>query len=167
MLAAMVFAGAGHAVAQSRQSEQPQPPKENPQQSQPARDGRRDGSHDRRPWWKDPKDVAEIGLAPDQSTAIDAVFKAELAKILPLREAVNELERSLNETIRANTTDIAVFARQVQKIETKRAELNTMRTVMLYRMRRLLNADQNARFQAMVDRQRETDRRKQDAERRR
>ena len=168
----MVLAGVAQAGAQAAQSGQPQTPQQNQKQDQPAKDSRRDGGHDRRPWWKDPKDVAEIGLTPDQSAAIDVIFKAELAKILPLREAVNELERSLNDTIRANTTDVAVFARQVQKIETKRAELNTMRTVMLYRMRRVLNADQNARFQAMVDRQRERERerendgRKQDERRR-
>jgi Spy/CpxP family protein refolding chaperone len=168
VLAAIFVAGAGTAGAHGRQAEPPQAPKQNqqqPQQNQPERDGRRDGSHDRRMWWKDPKDMAEIGLTAEQSATIDAIFKAELAKILPLRESVQELERTLNETIRANTTDTAIFARQVQKIEAKRAELNTMRTVMLYRMRRVLNADQNARFQAMVDRQNE--RRRQDSDRRR
>jgi hypothetical protein len=40
-----------------------------------------------------------------------------------------------------------------------RAELNTLRTVMLYRMRRVLNSDQNAKVQAMWDR-REAERRR-------
>jgi Spy/CpxP family protein refolding chaperone len=135
-------------------------------QVQQAKDTRRDGN-DRRPWWKNPKDMTEIGLTTEQSAEIDKIFHAEIAKMRPLREAVNNLERALDETMRANTADIDAFARQVSKIESKRAELNSMRTVMLYRMRRVLNADQNARFQAMLDRQREAERRKQDAERRR
>jgi hypothetical protein len=76
------------------------------------------------------------------------------------------MERDLNATIRASTTDVAVFTRQVQKIEARRAELNTMRIVMLYRMRRVLNADQNARLQAMFDRN-DAARKKQDDDRRR
>jgi Spy/CpxP family protein refolding chaperone len=135
-------------------------------QAQQAKDQRRDGN-DRRPWWKNPKDMAEIGLSADQSTEIDRIFHAEIAKMRPLRETVTGLERALDETMRANTADIDAFARQVNKIESKRAELNSMRTVMLYRMRRVLNADQNARFQAMLDRQREAERRKQDSDRRR
>jgi hypothetical protein len=41
-----------------------------------------------------------------------------------------------------------------------------MRIVMLYRMRRVLNADQNARLQAMFDRN-DAARKKQDDDRRR
>ena len=136
-----------------------------PPKVQQARDARRDGN-DRRPWWKNPKDMTEIGLSAEQSAEIDRIFHAEIAKMRPLRETVNNLERALDETMRANTADIDAFARQVNKIESKRAELNSMRTVMLYRMRRVLNADQNAKFQAMLDRQREAERRKQDSERR-
>ena len=141
------------------------PPVQQPQQTQQARDGRRDGSHDRRPWWKNPKDMGEIGLTADQSATIDGIWKAGIDKYLALRRTVNELERALDETIRANTADISAFERQVNRIESKRAELNSMRTVMLYRMRRVLNAEQNEKFQAMADR-RDADRRKQDADRR-
>ena len=109
--------------------------------------------------------AAEIGLTAQQSQTIDNIFKTEFEKILALRKVVHELERALDETMRANTADISAFARQVNKIEGKRAEMNTMRTVMLYRMRRVLNAEQNARFQAMADR-REAERKKQDDRRR-
>ena len=146
------------ALAAPLQGHAPQTETTQPQTTQ-ARETRREGS-DRRPWWKNPKDMAEIGLTAEQSAQIDGIFHAEIAKMRPLRETVNNLERALDETMRANTADIDAFARQVNKIESKRAELNSMRTVMLYRMRRVLNADQNAKFQAMLDRQREADRRK-------
>ncbi|HJR60224.1 MAG TPA: periplasmic heavy metal sensor [Vicinamibacterales bacterium] len=164
MLVAIVIAVVGSpALARPQKVAEPQRP---PQQTQQARDGGRDGSHERRLWWKDPRDVAEIGLTAEQSETIDQIFRTELAKILALRRVVNDLERALDETMRANTADIDAFARQVNKIEGKRAELNSMRTVMLYRMRRVLKADQNAKFQAMADR-REAARKKQDNDRRR
>jgi Spy/CpxP family protein refolding chaperone len=135
-----------------------------PKVEQASRDARRDGN-DRRPWWKNPRDMAEIGLTSEQSTTIDRIFHDEIEKMKPLRQTVNDLERALDETMRANTADISAFSRQVQKIEGKRAELNTMRTVMLYRMRRVLNAEQNAKLLAMWDRQ-QAERRKQDGDRR-
>jgi Spy/CpxP family protein refolding chaperone len=132
-----------------------------------SKDSRRDNrdSQDRRPWWKNPRDMAEIGLTADQSTKIDKLFHTELGKMKLMRAEINELERGVDATMRANTTDIAAFARQVEQVEHKRAELNKARTVMLYRMRRVLNAEQNVKFQAFYDR--ETERKKLEAERRR
>lgn len=126
----------------------------------------RQEKHDRRPWWKNPRDMGEIGLTADQSAQVDQIFRTEIEKMKPIRDLINELERGVDATMRANTADIAAFARQVEQVEQKRAELNKARTVMLYRMRRVLNADQNVKFQALYDR-REAERKKQDAERRR
>ena len=128
-------------------------------------DSRHD-SQDRRPWWKNPRDMAEIGLTAEQSKQIDKIFWSEIEKMKPMRRLIVELERGVDATSRANTADIAAYARQVEYVERKRAELNTARTVMLYRMRRVLNAEQNVKFQAMNDR-RDADRKKQDADRRR
>ena len=139
-------------------------PKRPPQEQ--GRDNRRDQNHERRPWWKNPQDMAEIGLTAEQSATIDAIFKSEIEKMKPLRDSIERLQRSLNDTIRENTTEVAAFTHQVQKIEKVRAELNTIRTVMLYRMRRVLTNDQHAKVQAMLDR-REAERRKQDSDRRR
>lgn len=147
-------------LIEARGAQSQQPPQQQRQEGEKGRD------HERRPWWKNPRDMAEIGLTAEQSTSIDSIFRTEIEKMKPLRDRLNELERALDDTIRANTTDVAIFSRQVEKIEKLRAELNTMRTVMLYRMRRVLNTDQNAKFQAMWDR-REAERRKQDGDRRR
>jgi Spy/CpxP family protein refolding chaperone len=123
-------------------------------------------NHDRGHWWKDPKHMAEIGLTPAQSAEIDLIFRTEIEKMKPIRTLITEMERGVDATSRANTADIEAYARQVRQVEHKRAELNTARTVMLYRMRRVLNADQNVKFQAISDR-REAERKKQDADRRR
>ncbi len=110
--------------------------------------------------------MAEVGLTAAQSAEIDLIFRTEIEKMKPMRALITEMERGVDATSRANTTDIEAYARQVRQVEHKRAELNTARTVMLYRMRRVLNAEQNVKFQAMNDR-REAERKKQDAERRR
>ena len=118
-------------------------------------------SNDRRPWWKNREHIAEIGLTPSQSAEIDRIFHVEINKMKPMRALLIEMERGVDATSRANTADIEAYTRQVRQVEQKRAELNTARTVMLYRMRRVLNAEQNVKFQAIYDR-READRKKQD-----
>lgn len=130
----------------------------------PQQDPRKE-NHDRRPWWKNPTHIAEIGLTPAQSAEIDRIFTTEIERMKPMRAQITELERGVDATSRANTTDIEAYARQVRQVEHKRAELNTLRTVMLYRIRRVLNAEQNVKFQAMSDR-REAERKKQDGDRR-
>lgn len=141
---------------------------EPPRQAERAegRQDKRGDNYDRRLWWKNPRDMAEIGLTAAQAEQIDRIFRTEIAKMKPMRELITELERGVDATSRANTADIEAYARQVRQVEHKRAELNTARTVMLYRMRRVLNAEQNVKFQAFYDR-REAERKKQDADRRR
>jgi Spy/CpxP family protein refolding chaperone len=159
---AAFIAAAGAAGSHPLRAEQHTPPREQQQSAQ--RDGRRDNP--RLPWWKEPGIMAELGLSADQSTQIDQIFEAAMEKARPLRDEVKQLEVELDSAMRANTAQVAVFARQVDKIENKRAELNKTRTVMLYRMRRVLTAEQNAKFQAMHDRW-EAARKKQDSDRRR
>jgi Spy/CpxP family protein refolding chaperone len=118
------------------------------------------------PWWKDESARAEIGFTAEQAAEIDRIFKAYIDKAKPLREEVNALEGALSATMKANMADVSVVEKQVDKVENKRAELNKLRVVMLYRMHRVLTPEQNARLQAYRDR-REAERRKLDGDRRR
>ena len=161
-LAALIVSGTFVVSAESRS----RPELASVQDKSSAKQDQRRDNHERRPWWKNPRDMAEIGLTSDQSARIDKIFWTEIEKMKPMRLLVMELERGVDATSRANTTDIAAYTRQVEYVERKRAELNTARTVMLYRMRRVLNAEQNIKFQAMNDR-RDAERKKQDSERRR
>lgn len=123
-------------------------------------------SHDRRLWWHDKKIAAELALTSDQVERLDRIFMKHTEKAVPLRNEVQELEKALDQTIRGQKLDVAAFAQEVDRIENKRAELNKMRAVMLYRLRLVLNSEQNNKFQAMLDR-RDSERRKQDSDRRR
>ena len=142
---------------------QSEPPQSNPpkQTQQKPADG-----HERRGWWQSQRIVAELGLTPDQITQLDRIFQKHSEKAIPLRTEVDELEKAIDQAIRTQKLDANTFAQEVDRIENKRAELNKMRAVMLYRLRLVLNADQNDKFQAMRDRQ-EAQRRKQEGDRRR
>ena len=156
-LAAFLVVGSVGLLGQS------EPPKSNPAQ-QPQQ--KPSDSHDRRGWWQSQRIVTELGLTPDQITKLDRIFQKHSEKAIPLRKEVDELEKAIDQAIRTQKLDANTFAQEVDRIENKRAELNKMRLVMLYRHRLVLTAEQNTKFQAMVDR-RDAERRKQDGDRRR
>ena len=83
-----------------------------------------------------------------------------MKRAMPLREEVIQLEKALSEMIDANTADIPVVAKQIEKVESRRYELNKIRYVMLYRMQRVLLPEQYKKLMAYFE-QREAERKKQ------
>ena len=69
-----------------------------------------------------------------------------------------KLQKELSETITANTADIPAVPKQIEKVESRRYELNKIRYVMLYRMQRVLLPEQYKKLLAYFER-REAERR--------
>ncbi|CAN5854091.1 hypothetical protein BH18ACI5_BH18ACI5_14390 [soil metagenome] len=144
-------AGAGLSAGWAVQ--EPATHEEEDQSSQRKSEGKKPDEH-RGPWiwWKDEGAKSELKLTGEQVAEIERIFQANMAKAKPMRDELTQLETGLNQTMRANTADVAVVAQQVDRVESKRAELSKMRVLMLYRIHRVLSAEQNTKFQAMVDR---------------
>jgi Spy/CpxP family protein refolding chaperone len=123
-------------------------------------DGRGKDEH-RLPWWKAPETRAELGISDKQSKEIDDIFQETVPGLRAAKEELDKLDEAVAKLIKEGTADITVVARQVGQAEQARANLTTKRTVMLYRMHRLLTPDQRAKLDAMFA-QREAERRKND-----
>src|SRR4051794_20647264 len=143
-----------------------------PEQSAPARgaDGRgaegwgadgRGKDENRMPGWNAPDTRAELGISDKQSKDIDDIFQDTVPALRAAKEELDKLDDAVAKLIKEGTVDIAVVARQVGQAEQARANLTTKRTVMLYRMHRLLTPDQRTKLDAMFA-QREAERRKND-----
>ena len=130
------------------------------QQKQASRQER-----DRQPWWLDEKLRTEVGFSLEQAAEIGNIHKAYREQAVPLRKEVDDLDKTIEKMIVARDTDMAVFKHTVEKVEARRAELNKARTILLYKIRRVFTPEQNAKFQAVLDR-RDAERRKQDDNRR-
>jgi len=127
-------------------------------------DGRADGrgkDEHRVPWWKAPDTRAELGISDKQSKEIDDIFQETVPGLRAAKEELDKLDEAVAKLIKEGAADIAVVARQVGQAEQARANLTTKRTVMLYRMHRLLTPEQRAKLDAMFA-QREAERRKND-----
>jgi Spy/CpxP family protein refolding chaperone len=145
------------AVAGVRAQSEQQPPST----QTTAKPGQKPEGHRGPPWWKDEKFRAEVGFSLEQAAEIDKIHIDYLQKAVPLRGEVNDLDKTLEKMIKARDTDLAVFTHTVEKVEARRAELNKLRTVMLYRISRVLTPEQNARFRPAYER-RDAERKKTD-----
>ena len=98
-------------------------------------------------WWQSDQYKTELMLTADQSRRLEEIFQQALptlrAQMKTLETAETELERLVQ-----RGDDSTVMA-QVARVETARAELNTSRTLMLLKMRRLLTSDQWIKFGAL------------------
>lgn len=120
----------------------------------PGRDGRPgdkgDQGHDHSgppKWWIDPKSRAELGITDQQSAAVDKVWQKSLPSLSEGWEKLRKLEEVLSKLTDGN--DEAAVIAQSDRVENLRAELRKGRTLMIYRMDKILTPDQRAKVKAM------------------
>ena len=119
-------------------------------------------SNDRRPnatgerrikWWLDEKSRAELGITDQQSAEIEEIFQSSLPALRQARRELDEFETKLSQLIKEGTAPVPVITEQVERVENALAEMNKRRTVMLYRINRVLSAEQRAKLKAWHERE--------------
>lgn len=164
--AALVCASPLSAATLCDQSTPPKPDQQgvarggDPRGSDGRADGRGKDEH-RLPWWKAPDTRAELGISDKQSKEIDDIFQETVPGLRAAKEELDKLDDAVAKLIKEGIADNAVVMRKVGEAEQARANLTTKRTVMLYRMHRLLTPEQRVKLDAMFAK-READRRKND-----
>lgn len=103
-------------------------------------------------WWIDPKLRADLGINDQQSAAVEKIWQSSLPSLRESREKLEKLEDALAQLTRDDSVDEAVVVAQIERVENMRAEANKRRTLMIYRMNKLLTADQRAKVKAMFER---------------
>jgi Spy/CpxP family protein refolding chaperone len=102
------------------------------------------------PWWRDAQFQRDLTLSPDQSAKIDAVFQKTIPALREKKAELDAQEEELSRMIAANAEEAAV-TRQVDRVETIRAGMNKMRTLMLLRMRQVLSPEQRVKLNKLHD----------------
>lgn len=107
---------------------------------------------ERHKWWLSEEVQAEVGLTPAQSKELEGIFQSVLPQ---LRSGWGELERLEQEVSRLMTDGAADEGRvstAVDRAESARASLNKTRTLMLFRMYRVLTPDQRVKLKSFHER---------------
>jgi Spy/CpxP family protein refolding chaperone len=102
-------------------------------------------------WWRSDEFKAELGLTPEQAAKIESIHQSTLPELRQEWDELNKYEAKLSKLLESST-DEAVLARQIDRVETARANLNKTRSLMLARIRLVLNAEQRVRFKMLADR---------------
>ncbi len=97
-------------------------------------------------WWQDEKIVAELRLAPEQSARIEEIFTASFTKMKDKVDELNRREEQLSNLISGNDVTEAQLLKEADQVEALRSSLSKDRTLMLFRMRRVLSAEQRSKL---------------------
>jgi Spy/CpxP family protein refolding chaperone len=135
-----------------------------PTQGQPnvgqkdSRGGPPQGGPQRFKWWQDERIKAELRLASEQSARIEEIFQASSASMKTVVDDLNRLEEQLSNLISGNDVTEAQLLKQADQVEALRGSLSKARTLMLFRMRRVLSAEQRSKL-AEIQKAQERERR--------
>jgi Spy/CpxP family protein refolding chaperone len=133
---------------QAAQQRSAQPPATPLKGDKPGEKGQ---DHPPRPkWWIDPKLRAELGITDPQSVAVDKVWQKTMPSLIEGRQKLEKLEDALSQM--TDVADEAAVIAQIDRVENLRADLSKGRTLMIYRMNKLLTLEQRAKVKAMYPR---------------
>jgi len=102
-------------------------------------------------WWKSEPFKKELGLTADQSARIDRIWETTRPELRQEWDELSKLEDKLSHLIQADA-DETVLTRQIDRVETARANASKTRSLMLVQMLKVLTPDQRTRFRAVHDR---------------
>jgi Spy/CpxP family protein refolding chaperone len=102
-------------------------------------------------WWQDARFKTELSLTPDQCKRAEGVYQGVLPRMTADKEDVDRLEERLSEVIAAGVLPENDVVKLIDQVETARAQLGKVRTLMTYRLRQMLTPDQRAKIKAMHD----------------
>ena len=102
-------------------------------------------------WWKDERFQRELSLTPDQISRIDAVFQAAQPALRAPQRALSNLEEELSKLVLEAKVEEPEVEHFVSKVEAARADLGKTRTMMIFRFRRILSAEQHLKLQKLFE----------------
>lgn len=102
-------------------------------------------------WWKSDESRRELGLTADQTGRIDKIWETTRPELRAEWDELSRLEEKLSSLLKRDA-DEAVLSRQIDRVETARANANKTRSLMLVQMMKVLTPDQRTRLSAMHDR---------------
>jgi Spy/CpxP family protein refolding chaperone len=102
-------------------------------------------------WWQSERFVQELGLTREQAAHIEEVFQASWPALHAAKADLDRLETELSQLIAEGTASEAKVLQQIDRVEASRSAMGRTRSLMLYRMHRLLSSDQRVKLKALYE----------------
>lgn len=134
---------------QAPQQARTQPQAQQAQQPQPdGRDGRGNPGHPPH-WWMEPQLRQQLAITDAQSKLVEDIWQKSLPDLRKLRGQLMALQDQVSTMIQDGAAETLVTA-QIEQTENTRAQYNKARTLMIYRMNKVLTADQRAKVKLIA-----------------
>jgi Spy/CpxP family protein refolding chaperone len=102
-------------------------------------------------WWRSDEVKRQLELTADQVARINSIFDSTRPELRDEMDELRVYEAKLQKLLEAGT-DEATLVRQIDRLETARANLNKTRSLMFMRMRLVLSPKQRKRLKAVDER---------------
>ena len=100
-------------------------------------------------WWQTERFQKELALTTDQITRIEGIYQTTEPLVRAQKQAIDRREEKLSKVIQDPKSDEAMLLQATDRLEAARNELSRTRTLMLFRIRRVLTDEQNLKINAM------------------
>lgn len=100
-------------------------------------------------WWQSDRFQQELVLTTEQVTRLEEIFQALQPTLKAQKEALDKFESKLSKVVSDPRSDEALVLQTVEKTEGARVELTKTRTLLTFRMGRILTSDQNVKLKAL------------------
>lgn len=100
-------------------------------------------------WWQAEAVRSELGLTADQATRIERLFQATLPDLRTCKRTLDQEQQRLSRLMQDDGSEELEIERQVDRVEDARSLLSKTRTLMLFRIRRLLSPEQRRSLDAI------------------
>jgi Spy/CpxP family protein refolding chaperone len=106
-------------------------------------------------WWQTERFQKELSLTSEQITRIEGIYTTAEPLLRAQRKAVDKNDEKLSKIIADPKSDEPTVLQAVDRLESSRSEVSRTRTLLLFRIRRVLTDEQNVTINAMFKRDRE------------
>ena len=100
-------------------------------------------------WWQADRFQKELALSAEQITRIEGIYQNAQPLLRAQKEAFDRREEKLSKVIADPKSDEAAVIQATERLELARNEMSRTRTLMLFRIRRVLNDDQLLKLNKM------------------
>ena len=100
-------------------------------------------------WWQLERFQKGLTLTQEQIDRIEAIYQTAAPSLRAQKAALDKYEHRLSRVITDSKSDEAAVLQAAERVESVRAELSRTRTLQLFRMRRVLSDEQNAKMKEM------------------
>jgi Spy/CpxP family protein refolding chaperone len=96
-------------------------------------------------WWRSPEMRAEFGITDDQSVQLEAVFQSFVAALKSGMTDVDRYQKEVSKLMAAPQVSEVDVIQAINRLEAAKADLGRTRSLMLFRMYRLLTPEQRSK----------------------